>query len=153
MLPVRRADQERRLRQAYCANGFAVSDSGRVLTSTQSLRRTAKPPRLSQRTPSTTRSIMASLLPAQVESFSEIPTRLQPAYERSVLGWYEINQVGAALSAYRAALAKDPHREPVAPLRKLSKHEWRTLLSVAERGEERAYFIRAFTCKRIKLTD
>jgi hypothetical protein len=153
MPPLRLANQTWRLRQLYRAAGYHVTEAGRVLAPPQSLGSMAKPPRLSERTPPTTRSIMTSPLPAQVESYSEIPTRLRPAYDLSVLGWYELNQVGAALSAYRAALAKDPHREPVARLRKLTKHEWSTLLSVAERGEERAYFMRAFTCKRIKLKD
>jgi hypothetical protein len=48
--------------------------------------------------------------------------------------------VSAAISAYRTALAKDPHREPLAPRRKLTKQEWSTLLSVVE-PNEKAYFI------------
>ena len=90
---------------------------------------------------------------AQVATYDEIPRRLRPAYELSPLGWYEPNAVGAALGAYRSALAKDPDREPVAALRKLTRQEWSMLLSVSESGEERAYFMRAFTCKRIKLKD
>jgi hypothetical protein len=68
------------------------------------------------------------------------------------LGWCEPNQIGAAIGAYRAALEKEPHREPLAPRRKLTRTEWSTLLSVAE-PEERGYFMRAFASKRIPLRD
>ena len=101
---------------------------------------------------------MSSLPPvrAQIETYDEIPVRLRPAYELSPLGWYEPNAVGAALGAYRSALAKNPDLTPFAPfapLRKLTKQEWSLLLSVSAPGEERAYFLRAFTAKRIKLKD
>jgi hypothetical protein len=92
-------------------------------------------------------------LRAQIASYSEIPDRLRPAYDLSPLGWYEPNQIGAAIGAYRTARAKDPDREPVAPLTKLTRKEWNTLLSVASPGEERAYFMRSFVSKRIKLKD
>jgi hypothetical protein len=95
---------------------------------------------------------MASPIPEQVEHYHEIPTRLRPAYGLSSLGWYQPNAVGATIGAYRAAIEKDPHREPLAPRRKLSRKEWSTLLSVAE-PDERAHFMRALISKRITLKD
>jgi hypothetical protein len=75
-------------------------------------------------------------------NYSEVPTRLRPAYDLSVLSGFELNQVGAALNAYRSALEKDPYTEPLAPRRKLTRAEWATLLSIAE-PNERGYFMRA----------
>jgi hypothetical protein len=90
---------------------------------------------------------------AQVATYDEIPTRLRPVYELGALGWYEPTQVGAAIGAYRSARSKAPDREPVAPLTKLTRKEWSLLLSVSAPGEERAYFLRSFVSKRIKLKD
>jgi hypothetical protein len=92
------------------------------------------------------------MIPTQVETYDEILPRLRPAYGRSALGWIEVNQVGAAIGAYRSALEKDPHQEPVAPRRKMTRKEWSTLLSVVG-PEERGYFMRAFVAKRITLKD
>jgi hypothetical protein len=93
-----------------------------------------------------------STIRPQVENFSEIPTRLRPAYDLSVLSGFELNEVGAALNAYRYALEKDPYTEPLAPRRKLTRAEWATLLSIAE-PNERGYFMRSLVSKRITLKD
>jgi hypothetical protein len=156
MPPQRLSDQEYRLRTAYRANGFTVAASGRVLARPQSLRSTANPPGLSKHQPLARTPTMTSPAPLRklVPTYSEIPDRLKPAYELAALEGYELNEVGAALNTYRSALAKEPgNREPIAPLRKLTRREWTTLLSVSEPGEERAYFLRCFTIKRIKLKD
>jgi hypothetical protein len=141
---------------AYEDAGFDVSPSGRVYSPPRPLHPEPPKPGFS-RLPEPARTSRPTTTPpspiqAQVQTFGEIPPRLRPAYERSVLGGYELNQVGAALSAYRCAAAKNPGREPVAPQRKLTRTEWNTLLAVVE-PEERAYFMRALVCKRIKLTD
>jgi hypothetical protein len=94
----------------------------------------------------------AQVIAPLVESYAQIPLRLRPAYRLAALDGYELNEVGAALSAYRYALAKDPHREPLAPRRKLTKQEWSALLSVAD-PEERGYFMRALVTRRITLKD
>jgi hypothetical protein len=155
MPPQRLSDQEYRLRTAYRASGFTVAANGRVLARPQSLRSTANPPGLSKHQPPSRTPTMTSptALRKLVPTYDEIPARLKRAYELSPLGGYELNEVGAALNTYRSALAKDPIREPVAPLRKLTRREWSTLLSVCEPGEERAYFLRCFVTKRIKLKD
>jgi hypothetical protein len=93
-----------------------------------------------------------SSIPEQVEHYHEIPARLRPAYELGALGSYVPNQVGATIGAYRAAREKDPHREPLAPRRKLTRQQWNTLLAVAE-PEERSHFLRALAGRRITLTD
>jgi hypothetical protein len=155
MSRIRRDNQEWALRRSYRASGFVVAPSGRVLARPQPLRPAANTPapgkhRSQSRTPT-----MSSPTPLRklVPTYSEIPDRLKPAYELAALEGYELNEVGAALNTYRTAVAKDPIREPVAPLRKLTRHEWSTLLSVCEPGKERAYFLRCFASKRIKLKD
>jgi hypothetical protein len=155
MSPIRRANQDYRLRKAYRANGFTVSDSGRVLTWPQQLRRTSRPSDLSKPPSPRRTSTMISPPPVhkQVATYDEIPIRLRPVYELGPLGWYEPTPVGVTIGAYRSARTKEPDREPVAPLTKLTRREWTTLLSVAEAGEERAYFVRSFVSKRIKLKD
>jgi hypothetical protein len=93
-----------------------------------------------------------SAIAEQIETYDQIPVRLRPAYELSPLGWYEPNQVGAAIGAYRAAIVKDPHREPLAPRRKLTRAEWNLLLALSE-PEERGYFLRQLVSKRFSLRD
>lgn len=93
-----------------------------------------------------------SAIPEQVEHYHQVPARLRPAYELGALGSYVPNQVGMTIGAYRAAIAKDPHREPLAPRRKLTRQEWSTLLSIAE-PDERGHFLRALASKRITLKD
>jgi hypothetical protein len=154
MSPQRRSDQEYRLRTAYRANGFTVAASGRVLARPQPLRPAGNPPDVSKlpspsRTPTMT---TPAPLRKQVATYDEIPRRLRPAYDLSPLGWYEPNQIGTVIGAYRSALARDPHSEPVFPLTKLTRKEWSMLLSVVEPGEQPS-FIRALVSKRIKLKD
>jgi hypothetical protein len=72
----------------------------------------------------------------------------RPAYPTLQL----LRGIRAAIGTYHAALEKDPHQEPLAPRRKLTRKEWNTLLAVAE-SNERAYFLRALVAKRITLTD
>ncbi len=138
----RRANQEWQLQKAYAS------------WTPPQLRPSQRPPGLSRLPePRRTNTMPSSpAIRAQVETYDEIPIRLRPAYGLSPLGGYELNQVGAALSAYRCALAKDPHREPLAPRRKLTKQEWSLLLSLAE-PDERAHFVRAIVSKRITLKD
>jgi hypothetical protein len=148
----RRARVEEAYRNAYRRAGFVLTKRGKVLPALPTS--TPRTPRFSKLLEPMRTASMTSLptIRPQVENYSEIPTRLRPAYDLSVLGGYELNQLGAALSAYRCALAKDPYTEPLAPRRKLTRAEWATLLSIAE-PNERAYFMRSLVSKRITLKD
>jgi hypothetical protein len=77
-----------------------------------------------------------------------VPERHRALYEVSADG-FQLNQVGHALAAYRRALAQAPDREPVAPMRTMSKADWQTLVGVAEPGPERMHFLQAAAKRRI----
>jgi hypothetical protein len=90
-------------------------------------------------------------LPATVATFDEIPRRLRPLYDSGPDEGYILTPAGKALASYRNALAREPHQEPVAPLRTLTKTEFMILVGVAEPGPEREHFLKSAALRRIKV--
>lgn len=90
-------------------------------------------------------------IPSRVESYDAIPKRLRPVYSVSAGDGYELSVPGRLLAGYRTAITRNPDREPIAPLRTLTKAEWMTLVGVAEPGPERQHFLRAVAQRRLKV--
>jgi hypothetical protein len=92
-------------------------------------------------------------LPTHVPSFDAIPLRLRPLYDLGPNEGYVLTPAGKALASYRNAIAREPNKEPLAPLRTLTKTEFMTLVGVAQAGSEREFFIKSAAQKRITIKD
>jgi hypothetical protein len=140
----RRARVEEHLARAYRAAGFMLSTAGKVLA--QPLAATARPLGLSSH-PKPKRSTMGTnrrpLLPAAINSLSEVLMPDAQLYETDNAGAYKLSYVGQALARYRQIAAENPG-EDVPPPRKIvrfDRHDWTRLIAVAEPAA-RIYFLR-----------
>jgi hypothetical protein len=83
------------------------------------------------------------LLPAEINSLSEVTKPDEQLYETDNVGAYKLSYVGQALARYRQLAAENPG-EDVPPPRKIvrfDRQDWTRLIAVAEPAA-RAYFLR-----------
>jgi hypothetical protein len=90
-------------------------------------------------------------LPIHVESLDYVPRKLRSLYESVSVGdGFALNSAGRALAGFRAALAKEPFKEPTAQIHVLTRSQWSLLAALAEAGDERAHFLKAASASASK---